>query len=303
MAQSGGVPADQREAVVRLAAAYPANPQDAALDHEASAAASALQARPDNPINTCAIFQPWIEKKKYKYNHELTVAYVLGVGAYAAQHSEVTPSRRYYPALIAGSQSAIRAYQSILEHDPKATLDGMTGWSDQMRAGTFPYILMKKCSPPAVALSRPKGPVTTEEKQHIIALAGEMQKDPLDLSLRPEYQEMFVVVIQASDLTVNICAASSPWMDDSPEYAYGPDLLAVNLLSMASYVLQNPDTGKSGFVHGQAGLTASMRGYEAILRQHPNVRSKAMDAALDAEKQGTLDDWYKKRYAAKCRNQ
>jgi hypothetical protein len=127
----------------------------------------------------------------------------------------------------------------------------------------------------------------------------EMQKSPLDPALLPEYQELLIVTIQAPDFTVEINSASAPWMDDKPDYKYGAELLALDMMAMTSYVLQNPETGKNGFVHGRAGLTATLRGYEAILKQEPSAQSRSMEAALAAEKEGKLDDWYKERYAAK----
>jgi hypothetical protein len=180
--------------------------------------------------------------------------------------------------------------------DPKAKLDKMNDWNDRMRAGTFITMLIKECSPLNPALSRGEAPVTTEEKQRIIALAEEMQKNPIDPAFLPEYQELFIVVIQASGFTVEIGSAAAPWMDDKPEYKYGAELLALNVMAMASYVLQNAETGKSGFAHGRAGLIASLRGYEAILKQQPGAQSPMMEAALAAEKQGKLDEWYKERY-------
>jgi hypothetical protein len=299
-AQSGGAPtsAEQRQAVVRLAAAYPVHPEDQALDQEAAAVVKLRMAVPDRPAAVCIEHVPWV-KKKYKHDRELTLAYVLGSEAYVLQHAELKPSRLHFPALLAGSQAAIRTYQSILQLNPKAKLDKMNDWADRMQAGTFMPMLVKDCSPPNPAMSRGTGPVTAEEKQRIIALAEEIQKKPIDPALLPEYQELFIVVIQTSDFTVEITSAGNPWMDDKPEYKYGPELLALNMMAMASYVLQNPETGKSGFAHGRAGLAASLRGYEAILRQEPSAQSKTMEDALAAEKAGKLDDWYKERYNKK----
>ena len=299
-AQSGKPTAEQREDVVRLVAAYPADPQNEALDMAATSAAKMLQEAPDIPVPTCSDHLPWIQKKNYKYAHQLSVAYMLGSGAYSLQHTEVKPiSRLFFPGLLAGSQAAIHAYQSILQKDPKAKLDKMNDWSDRIQTGTFTYMLIKDCSPPNPALSRGKDPVTSEEKRRIVALAEEMQKNPMDLALVPEYQELLVVITQASDFTVEIGTASTPWMDDKPEYKYGAELLALNIMAMSSYLLQNPEMGKSGFVHGRAGLVASLRGYEAILKQQPTAQSPMMEAALAAEKQGKLDDWYKERYDRK----
>jgi len=299
-AQSGGAPAsdEQRQAVVRLAAAYPAHPEDPALDQEAAAAVKLRMTVPDRPAAVCIEHVPWV-KKKYKHDRELTLAYVLGSEAYVLQHAEVKPKRLYFPALLAGSQAAIQTYQSILQLDPKAKLDKMNDWADRMQAGTFTAMLVKDCSPPNPAMSRGDGPVTAEEKRRIIALAEEMQKNPIDPALLPEYQELFIVVIQTSDFTVEITSAGNPWMDDKPEYKYASELLALNMMAMASYVLQNPEAGKSGFAHGRAGLAASLRGYEAILRQEPSAQSKIMEEALAAEKAGKLDGWYKERYDKK----
>ncbi len=299
-AQSGGTPtsAEQRQAVVRLAAAYPAHPEDLALDQEAAAAVKLRMAVPDRPAAICIEHVPWM-KKKYKHDRELTIAYVLGSEAYVLQHDEVKPTRLHFPALLAGSQAALRTYQSILQLDPKAKLDKMNDWNDRIQTGTFMDMLIKDCSPPNPAMSRGKGPVTAEEKRRIIALAEEMEKNPIDPALFAEYQELFIVVIQTSDFTVEISTASNPWMDDKPEYKYGAELLALNVMAMASYVLQNPETGKRGFVHGRAGLVASLRGYEAILKQQPAAQSPMMEAALAAEKQGKLDDWYKERHEKK----
>lgn len=295
-AQSGTT----REDVVRLAASYPVNPQDAALEAQATSAAKMLQSTPDIPVSICTEHLPWIEKKNYKYAHQLTVAYLLSSGAYSIQHAEVKPvTRMYFPGLLAGSKAAMQTYQSILQLDPKAKLDKMNDWSSRMQAGTFMAMLIKECSPPNPAVSRGKEPITAAEKQRIIALAEEMQKNPIDPALLPEYQELFIVVIQASGFTVEVNTASTPWEDDKPEYQYSGELMALNLMAMASYVLQNPETGKSGFVHGHAGLIACLRGYEAILKQQPSAQSKSMEAALTAEKEGKLDDWYKQRYAAK----
>jgi len=302
LAQSGSAPttAEQRAGVVRLAAAYPANPQDPGLDGEATAAAKLLQAAPDIPVPICTGHLPWIEKKNYKYAHQLTVAYLLGSGAYSIQHADAKPTTRlYFPGLLAGSQASIHIYQSILQLDPKARLDKMNDWNDRIQAGTFMALLIKECSPPNPALSRGKEPVTAEEKRRIVALAEEMQKNPIDPALLPEYQELFVVVIQASGFTVEIGSAAAPWMDDKPEYKYGAELLALNVMAMASYVLQNPETGKSGFEHGRAGLMACLRGYEVLLKQDSTAQSKSMEAALAAEKQGKLEDWYKERYSRK----
>jgi hypothetical protein len=302
VAQSGGPPttAEQRATVVRLAEAYPTNPQDAALDGQATAAAKLLQAASDIPVPICSGHLPWIEKKNYKFGHQLTVAYLLASGAYSIQHADAKPTTRlYFPGLLAGSRASIRIYQSILQLDPKAKLDKMNDWNDRMQAGTFMAMLVKECSPPNPALSRGKDPVTAEEKQRIIALGEEMQKNPIDPAFLPEYQELFIVVIQASGFTVEIGSAAAPWLDDKPEYKYAPELLALNVMAMASYLLQNPETGKSGFAHGRAGLVASLRGYEAILKQQPGAQSPMMEAALAAEKQGKLDDWYKERYEKK----
>src|SRR5215510_3079435 len=66
---------EQRKEIIRLADVYSANPGDASLDQQATAVAKLL-ITPEFPI--CADHLPWVEKKKYKYAHEISVAYYLG---------------------------------------------------------------------------------------------------------------------------------------------------------------------------------------------------------------------------------
>jgi hypothetical protein len=216
------------------------------------------------------------------------VAYYLGSGSYSIEHEGAKPSRLHYPGLLAGSQAATRAYQAILKLDGKARLDKMDDWIAMQQSGEFLPHLIQKCLWRSPAMSRGKVPVKPEEKQRIIAFAEELQQNPLDPALLPEYQELFTVIIQAPDFTVVFCTASTPWMKDKPEYKYGPELMALDAMAMASYILRNPDTGKDANAHNLAGLKVSLRGYEAILKQEPAAHSRALDDSLALEKEGKL---------------
>lgn len=149
ISQTGGaqLTEDQSKAVIRLAAAYPLNPTDPALDQQASAAAKLL-ITPGAPPSTCADHLPWIEKKKYKYAHELSVALYLGSGSYILQHAGTRPSMVYYPALLAGSQAAISTYQVLLRQDPSAKLDKLDGWIAKQQSGQLMSYLEEKCQRP-----------------------------------------------------------------------------------------------------------------------------------------------------------
>jgi hypothetical protein len=289
MAQTtgGSLTEEQRQEIIRLAIAYPASPYDITLDQQATTAVKVLTS-PEFRI--CTDHLPWLENKKYKYSHKLSVAYYLGGGAYVVQHGGIRPSLRYYPASLAAAQTAIHAYQSLRQQDPGATLDKMDDWIAKQQPEQFPAYLHEKC--PWPALNRPAGPTTVEEKQRFLEMAYRLQQTPLDPALRPEVQELLAVMAEATDFTVLICTGSTPWMAEKPEYKYGPELLALDLMAMSAYILQNPITGKEGSVHNRAGLTATLRGYEAILKQDPGSHSKALDDLLLLEKQGRLDDWF-----------
>jgi hypothetical protein len=285
----GSLTEEQRQEIIRLAAAYPANPNDITLDQQATTAVNLLIS-PEFRI--CSEHLPWLENKKYKYSHKLSVAYYLGGGSYVVQHGGIRPSLLYYPASLAAAQAAVHAYQSLRQQDPGATLDNMGEWITRQQPEQFPAYLQEKCPWPNPALNRPKGPTTAQEKQRFVELAYRLQQTPLDPALRPEFQELFAVMTDATDFTVYICPASMPLMGEKPEYKYASELLALDIMAMTAYILQNPTTGKEGPVHNRAGLTATLRGYEAILKQEPSAHSKVLDDLLLLEKQGTLDDWF-----------
>lgn len=287
---------EQRQEILRLAVAYPANPRDATLDQQATASAKLLIS-PDFPV--CTEHLPWVEKKNYKYSHELSVAYYLGAGSYVVQHLGTRSSLLYYPASLAASEAVIRAYQSLKQQDSGTKLEKMDDWIPKQQPEQFAAYIQEKCPRYNPALKRPRGPITEDEKQRIIELASRLQQSPLDPALRPEFQELFVVVVQATDFTVEMCSASQPW-ESKPEYKYSPDLTSLNLMAMAAYILQNPVAGKEGAAHNRAGLTATLRGYEAILKQDPGAHSKALDDLLSLEKQGGMDDWFRTQFAKEC---
>src|SRR6202023_2352717 len=280
---------EQRHEIIRLAAAYPVNPYDITLDQQATTAVNLLIS-PEFRI--CTEHLPWVENKKYKYSHKLSVAYYLGGGSYVVQHSGTRPTLLYYPASLAAAQAAVHAYQSLRQQDPGAALDKMDDWITKQQPEQFSDYLQEKCLWPNQALNRPKGPTTAEEKQRFLELAYRLQQTPLDPALRPEFQELLAVMADAADFTVYMCTACMPWIREEPEYKYGPDLLALDVMSMTAYILQNPITGKKGPAHNRAGLTATLRGYEAILKQAPSAHSRVLDDLLSLEKQGKLNDWF-----------
>ncbi len=105
----------ERAAIVEVALKLQETPLDRAVQDQRDSLLMVLVDAPDLQVATCADEMPWL-KGKYKYTNDLmlvhlfsSVAYVIRVG----QKDEKT-------AHLAGLQGAIKAYQAIVQRDPKA---------------------------------------------------------------------------------------------------------------------------------------------------------------------------------------
>ncbi len=128
-------------------------------------------------------------------------------------------------------------------------------------------------------------PSTAQERQQIIEVAKKLEQDPLDKSLTKDALRLSQRIIDVPDITVTLCSGAMPWNQEG--YKYAPELAMVYTLASASYVIQHPekDSGDSSW----AGIQASLRAYENILKKEPQAKSRAARRALEMERSGALE--------------
>ncbi|MBZ5647925.1 MAG: hypothetical protein LAN37_11965 [Acidobacteriia bacterium] len=136
-----------------------------------------------------------------------------------------------------------------------------------------------------VAHAQSAAPSTPQERKEIIELAKKLEQNPLDRSLTDDARRLFQRIIEVPDITVTLCNGAMPWIQE--KYKYAPALAMVYTFAAASHVIEHPaaDSGASSW----AGVQAALRGYQNILKQQPDAKSRAADRALQQEKSGKLE--------------
>lgn len=141
-------------------------------------------------------------------------------------------------------------------------------------------------------LKAERGPATPEEGARIVSIARASDKDPL-------------AVMASAD-----GKWAMTWMDDVPDYTFGPDKGAFwamgaakgdlrkamqfhHAISTAAYQVQHQihdprKKAEDAEAVAMAGLEGLLRAYETLLPKRPENRSEKMDEALASRNKGEL---------------
>jgi hypothetical protein len=121
-------------------------PLDPTLNSEVTWALKWLQDIPD--INVTMCFAPLgdLPKEEYRYNSRIRGQFVLGMGAYLIEHPQKAADNS--ATYIAGVESALKAYKSILKSKPESkshALDDLVAKQDEGNLADFIRDASKNC--------------------------------------------------------------------------------------------------------------------------------------------------------------
>ncbi len=134
-------------------------------------------------------------------------------------------------------------------------------------------------------------PSTAEERKQIVAVAKKLEQNPLDRSLTEDALRLSQRIVDVPDISVTLCTEVMPWVKE--QYKYAPELAMVYIFGSAAHVIGHPesDAGTSSW----AGIQAALHGYQEIVKQKPEAKSKAIDRAVEQESKGKLEKSVKEK--------
>lgn len=107
---------EERARAVRIARALEAQPTDLSLRDDYKWLLRWAVEVPDLSVSICTANMPW--KEKYKHSGDLAAVGLAATVAYVIQHPD--EGKDAATAGLAAMESMLRAYQKIVEQDPKA---------------------------------------------------------------------------------------------------------------------------------------------------------------------------------------
>jgi len=135
---------EERKRFVTLVHKLEKTPLDESLNSETAWALQWLDDIPDITVNICWAPLGHFLMENYRYDARIRGQFVLGMGAYQIEHSAKQDDAIY----LAGVESALKAYRSILKSKPDATshtLDDLQTMQDDGRLRDFVHGASKGC--------------------------------------------------------------------------------------------------------------------------------------------------------------
>src|SRR4051794_26794041 len=120
-----------------------------------------------------------------------------------------------------------------------------------------------------LALAADRGPSTPEERARAVKAAELLQTDPLSPATRSEREWGIMWLIQVPDISVSMCLLPK----EPKKYTFRGELVAANMMSMASFIIQNPDKAKDNKALWKAGQEGLLKAYEMLVKQTPKAKN------------------------------
>jgi len=141
----------------------------------------------------------------------------------------------------------------------------------------------------AVPAQQKRGPSTPEERAKAVQFAHDLENSPLGPQAKSERQWLTLWLIEIPDVTVEVCPRLLG-TEIPDKKKFGSEILSQLMYSEAAFMIENPDKAKEALEVHAAGVVGSLKAYEAILKEHPKAKSKALDDILSRRDKGELKD-------------
>lgn len=144
-----------------------------------------------------------------------------------------------------------------------------------------------------------RGPSTPEERARALDYAQSLEANPVGRDTLDKRTWLTEWIVQAPDITVHISYKELDSLDQVND-TYSNQLRMQAVYSQAAYILQHPDV-KNELVLKTAGLSGTLRAYQAIQRFDPTVKYPLLDEMLAQQKQGRLQQYVEKQNHPDCK--
>jgi hypothetical protein len=131
-----------------------------------------------------------------------------------------------------------------------------------------------------------RGPSTPQERARALNYIQSLEENPLAKDSLEKRIWLTEWIVQVPDFTVKACCKALDSLDKIND-TYSNQLRMQALYAQAAYILQHPDV-TSEVVQQAAGLSGTLRAYNAIRRFDPSAQYPVLDTLLALEKQGKL---------------
>jgi len=147
----------------------------------------------------------------------------------------------------------------------------------------------------------PQTPSTPGERKRFVEVAHKLEQSPLDEGLRSEREWALKWLIQVPDVHVELCSnALGPYLRE--KFKRSPEITLQLTLSSGAFVIEHPEQATDKVAQNVAGVEGALKAYQAILKQEPKSKSRALDDLLEKQSKGELADTVAKNVEKGCKS-
>jgi hypothetical protein len=139
---------------------------------------------------------------------------------------------------------------------------------------------------PAMAQHAPSSP---DDRARFVSITRTLEEAPLRPNARADRTWALTWLIEAPDVSVNVCLSSLGGMDEG--YPYAGEIVLQYTFSMAVLVIQHPEMANDPNAQQVAGVAGALRAYRAILGSRPDATSPGLESLMQIESRGGLPEF------------
>ena len=164
-----------------------------------------------------------------------------------------------------------------------------------MRIATLPTMLLAVlvCAPPTLAQTSAHS--SPEDRQRLVSIERSLERTPLDSSLQADRKWAVQWLIDAPDVSVNVCLDPLGGVSEK-DYARTAEVVVQYTIAMAALVIENPEKANDPDAQQLAGVEGALNAYRSMRAAQPNDTSPAFEKLLGMQSRGELPGFVHKAY-------
>lgn len=146
-----------------------------------------------------------------------------------------------------------------------------------------------------------RGPSTPEERSRFVAITHKLEANPLDRSLDGDRDWALRWLIEVPDVHTSLCSAVLGDFMKEKKYKYSGEIMRQLTFSAATSTIENPSENNDVNAQYLAGVKGALAAYQSILKETPDAHSKSLDALLQQQSDGKLEDGVRESVKKGCK--
>jgi hypothetical protein len=164
-----------------------------------------------------------------------------------------------------------------------------------MKIATLPTVLLAVLASTPSALAQTSAHSSPEDRQRSVSNDRSLERAPLDARLQADRKWALQWLIDAPDVSVNVCLDPLGGVSEK-DYAHTGEVIVQYTIAMAALVIENPEKANNPDAQQLAGVEGALNAYRSMRAAQPNDTSPAFEKLLGMQSRGELPGFVHKAY-------